>query len=199
LFGRPAAFFRSVLEQAAGRHRGLNSPRRRQAMSMIEEQQELSDWLSRVKAASEVPVVYEPTGLSIPANGGPIGISVSQNEMSVLKPGVRGLPVDGPNRLPGATFEEQPKRGGSLQGVPSPRRDQPQIRGKTNIKTGETFPTFMAEDTALVQATREEQQNLRTLKDDPNFVGPLQRGLWGTNPPAENFLPLSAPTSSLDG
>jgi len=67
------------------------------------------------------------------------------------------------------------------------------------MKTGETFPTFMAEDTALVQATREEQQNLRTLKNNPNFVGPLQRGLWGTNTPVEDFLPVSGPASSLDG
>jgi len=168
-------------------------------MSMIEEQQQLADWLARVKAASEEPVVHEPTGLSIPANGGPIGISVSQNEMSVPKPGVRGLSVDDPNRLPWETFEDQPKRDGSLLRVLSPHGAKPQIISKTNIKTGETFPTFIAEDTALVLATREEQQNLRTLKDDPSFVGPLQRGLWGINPLAEDFLPLSGPGSSLDG
>ena len=97
-------------------------------MSTIEEQQELSDWLVRVKAASKEPVVHEPTGLSI-----------------------------------------------------------------------EKFLTFKAEDTALVQATREEQQNLRILKDNPNFVSPLQRGLWGIKASAEDFLPLSGPTSSLDG
>ena len=167
-------------------------------MSMIEEQQQLADWVARIKA-SEEPVVHEPTGLSIPANGGPIGISVSQNEMSVPKPGVRGLSVDDPNRLPWETFEDQPKRDGSLQGVLSPSRGQLQIRSKTNMKTGEKFPMFMAEDTALVQATREEQQNLRTLKNDPNFVGPLQRGLWGINTPAEDFLPVPGPASSLDG
>ena len=170
-------------------------------MSTIEEQQELSDWLVRVKAASEEPVVHEPTGLSIPigSEGCPVGIRVSQNEMSVPTPGLRGLPLDDPRRLPGATFEDQPKGGGSQQGVLSPSSAQPQIRSETNIKTGETFPTFLAEDTALVQATREEQQNLRTLKDDPNFVGPLQRGLWGTNTPVEDFLPLAGPASSLGG
>ena len=168
-------------------------------MSMIEEQQELSDWLSRVKAASEVPVVYEPTGLSIPIEGGRVGISVSQKEIFEHTPGIRGLPLDDPNRLPGATFEEQPKGEGSLQGLLSPSRAQPQIEIKTNKKTGEKFPTFKAEDTALVQATREEQQNLRTLKDDPSFVGPLQRGLWGTNPPEETFFLLSEPASSLTG
>jgi hypothetical protein len=166
-------------------------------MSTIEEQQELSDWLARVKDVSEEPVGDEPTGLSIPISteGGPIRFSVSHKPT----PGVQGLPPDDPNRLPGATFEEQPKEDVSLQGVPSLSRAQPQIRSKTDKITGETLPTFKEEDTALVQATREEQQNLRTLRDDPNFVGPLQRGLWGINPLAEDFLPLSGPGSSLDG